>query len=105
MTQTAQAFGHEEEPEQELAPENIADGDVIREAIEEIGQFKAERNAINQKIGAVYADLESKGISRKALKLAITYFEMDESERDSLRVGFEHCQRAMAEQLDLFDSE
>lgn len=91
--------------EQELEHRNIADDDTIKEAIDEIVRLQDERNAINQAINAVFADLESKGIGRASLKLAIKVSRMDESEREDIRFGFTACCRATQIQMDLFGAD
>ncbi|MEW8025522.1 MAG: GapR family DNA-binding domain-containing protein [Candidatus Thiodiazotropha endolucinida] len=62
------------EPSQELLS-------AITEIHERVRSQKEERQAINKSISAAYSELESEGLSKKAVKDVIKLFDMDEDQR------------------------
>lgn len=53
---------------------------------ETIDKLIAERKAINEKIGATFAEMEAKGYNKKAIKAGFTFLDMD----DDKRVNFDN---------------
>ena len=63
----------------------LVDNDVIRKYInnvmDSVIEKKKQRKAINEEVQALYTEAESKGINRKALKAALSRYELSEEER------------------------
>jgi len=75
--------------------------------VQKINQLKDDRTAINEEIAAVKADLQAKGIHKKALDMAMTYMNMDPDKREGFDVSYDIVREAIGlpvkAQGDLFE--
>lgn len=67
----------------------------IVEGIQKISQQKQERQACNEEISAIRADLEAKGIPKKALDMAMQYMNMDPDKREGFDVAYDIVREAV----------
>lgn len=87
----------------------LVDNDVIRKYInnvmDSVIEKKKQRKAINEEVQALYTEAESKGINRKALKAALSRYELSEEEREAMDFSYALCCNAknIQFQSDLFD--
>ena len=79
--------------------------DDIRQGVERIGTMEIERASLNEEIGSIRSDLESKGIKRRALKMAQDYLEMSEDQRRSFDIAYQIVRDALGAPIqgDLLD--
>jgi len=75
------------------------------EAIQEICGYEKSRSEINAKIQAVRERLESKGISKKSLAVALMVSKMNEDHLDGFDTAYLICRKAinLPVQSDMFD--
>lgn len=60
----------------------------VKTGVDKIEKLKADRRSINESIGAVRAELEAKGIPKKALDMAMQYMNMDPEKREGFDVAY-----------------
>ncbi len=78
----------------------------VKEGVDKIESLKLDRTSLNEEIGAVKADLEAKGIPKKALDMAMTYLNMDPDKREGFDIAYDIVREAIdlpVEHPDLFD--
>jgi hypothetical protein len=77
--------------------------DKLKEAIvagvNSIEALKMDRTAVNEKIAAIRADLEAKGIKKTALDMAMRYINMDETQREGFDVAYTIVREAMGQPI------
>ncbi len=67
----------------------------VKNGVDELVNLKTERASINEAMGAVRADLETKGIPKKALQMAMTYMNMDPDKREGFDIAYQIVREAM----------
>ena len=78
----------------------------VKAGVDKIEALKMDRTGINEAIGAIKADLEAKGIPKKALDMAMTYLNMDPDKREGFDIAYDIVREAIdlpVEHPDLFD--
>lgn len=89
----------------------IKGGDVnniiqkCREAIEAITDFEVDRKEINAEITAVRERLETLGIGKKPLSMAISYSKLNTEQREGFDLAYSILRQAIGEgikQVDMF---
>lgn len=78
----------------------------ISEALGKLKQLRNERSDVNADMASIRADLESKGIPKKALAAAITYMNMDPEDREGFDLAYALVREAggLPLQEDLFQA-
>lgn len=69
--------------------------EAIANGMKRINQQKANRQACNEEIAAVRADLEAKGINKKAFDMAMKAAALDPEDRKSFDIAYDICREAM----------
>lgn len=67
----------------------------VKKGVQKIEELKLERAGVNAKIAEVKADLDAKGIPKKALDMAMTYLNMDPDKREGFDIAYEIVREAI----------
>jgi len=67
----------------------------VKNGVGRINAEKDKRTAANEEIAAIKSDLETKGIPKKALDMAMTYMNMDPDKRQGFDVAYEIVREAI----------
>lgn len=79
-----------------LIGSNIGDLNTwIKDASERMKQLKGERTAINEEMGAIRAEGETKGVNRKAFDKALNDVTLDKEAREAFDESYAICREAM----------
>lgn len=62
--------------------------DDAKQAIDKINTLKSERQSINEQIGAIRANMESKGIPKPALDMAMRYLGWEPEKREGFDLAY-----------------
>ncbi len=78
----------------------------ISTAYDEIVEHKEARSSANADIAAILTGLEAKGISKRAMRMAMTYVEMDEDEQAGFDMAYGLARASLGAPLqgDMFDA-
>jgi len=84
---------------------NSVDDDVIVEAFDALKKIDDEREDINARSQAIFADLKKQGLDTKAARAAYMRFKQDEDKRNQFDQVFAKCCKAtgVGYQHGLFD--
>lgn len=81
----------------------------IQAGVKKIEGHIEDRTSANQAIAAVKADLEAKGVHKKALNMAMTYMNMDPDKREGFDIAYDIVREAIglpvSAQGDMFDKD
>ena len=71
----------------------------IADAYKKINEAKLERGSANANIADQLTSLEAEGISKKAMRMAMTYVEMDEDQRLGFDIAYAVAREALGQPI------